>query len=86
MEEFMNLKTEELKILISDCENDLNQYKSRLVSIMMEKDSIKRKIKQLEAEKELLEIIKSGSNFSKYLVDPNPATISTLQFRYAKIS
>jgi hypothetical protein len=85
MEELFNLTSDEIELLLKDCSSDLRNYKSKLIELIIEKDSLKRKIKQLEEEKELLEMIKSGSNFDEHLVSPRASTMNTLQKRYLQI-
>lgn len=85
MEKLLELNKEELEILITDCQTEIAECESKLISIVIEKHSLRRKIRNLEEEKDLLELVKSGTDFNEYLVSPKPATMNTMQRRYLKI-
>jgi tRNA G10 N-methylase Trm11 len=85
MEDLLNLSREELEILLDDCNSNISKYKSRLITLVIEKDATRRKIRQLEEEKDILEMVKSGSDFNEHLVAPKPSTMNTLHRRYLKI-
>lgn len=85
MDYLLELTTEQLELLLSECSNDLNKYKSKLIALIIEKEAVKRKIRQLEEEKDVLEMVKSGSDFNEHLVYPKTSTMNTLQKRYLQV-
>lgn len=77
-----DLTTEEIDILLSECEQEIKDALTRLANIMIERDALRRKIRVWREEMDVLELVKSGNDFSRSLVDINPITMHTLQKRY----
>jgi len=84
MEKLLDLNKEEIETLLYDCRTEIAQSKARLIALVIEKDSLRRKIRNLEDEKEMLEVLQSGADFSEHLT-PKPVTMNTLQRRYLKV-
>lgn len=85
MEKLIELNKEELEILLEDCQGEISRYKSRLIDLIIEKDFVRNRLRQLEEEKDILELVKSGSDFNEHLVSAKPFTMSILQKRYLNI-
>lgn len=69
MEKFLELDKKDIETLLQEYETEIIEHKSRLISLMIEKDSIRRKICDLEQEKDILELVKSGVDFKEHLVN-----------------
>ena len=69
MNDLIHVSIKDLNFVFWECTNELSYYKTLLITLLIERDNIKRKIEQLKEEKEILEIIKSGSDFNESLVN-----------------
>lgn len=54
------LTKEEIDAVRSDCNRDLIKYKVRIIKLTTELDFIRKKIKEIEEEKEMLDLIELG--------------------------
>lgn len=69
MEKFLEMDKKDIETLLHEYEIEIIEHKSRLISLMIEKDYIRRKICDLEQEKDILELVKSGVDFNEHLVN-----------------
>lgn len=78
----MSLTPDEIDILLDECRQEITEGTAKLTLLMLERDSLRRKIKRWKEEREMLELIKSGSTFNEPLTTVQSNTIKTLQRRY----
>jgi len=79
------LTAEDIDLLLSDCDQELQILKNQQMLMVIELDSLKRKMRRIKNEKEYLDILKSGSTMSAELVNLKPQIKGTLTLRYQKI-
>lgn len=53
--DFLDLTKDEIKAVRADCNRDIIKYKVRLIKLTTELDFIRKKIREIEEEKEMLD-------------------------------
>jgi hypothetical protein len=80
MQHFMkDMTKEEVQYLIKDCDLEIKALKSKLVSIMMERDHILRKIRLVKREKGILEEVEKEIDINidqTHIVHPGPTVFA----------
>lgn len=86
MDRLSELNPEEIDILTLECEQEIKDALSRLALLVIERDTLRRKIRLWREEMDVLELLKSGVDFNASLIDINPSTFRTLQKRYNQVA
>jgi hypothetical protein len=81
----LNLKPHEIDILLGECSNEISMIKSELTGMLIRRDSLKRKIKEWDNEKEWLQMLKDGLSFDDFLTTIPGNTLTTLKKHHQKI-
>lgn len=82
MESLCDLNSDEIDILLQECEQEIKDALAKLALIMIERDNLRRKIRIWREEADVLELLKSGVDFHESLIEIKPATLRTIQRRF----
>lgn len=85
-----NLSDEDLDILIQECTHEISQAKSRLGSLIIERDLLRRKIGRWTSELNYLVILREVSRSGEKPITfshptPDDTTLRTLRKRHAEL-
>jgi hypothetical protein len=76
------LTNEEIDVLLLECVEEMSKLKSELGLLLIRQDSLKRKLRQWNEEKECLQLLRSGQNFNQFLTHTPYDTIKSIRKRY----
>lgn len=79
-----NISSDDIDFLLTECHKEIGKIKGELGVLLIKQDMLRRKKKQWEEEKDVLECLKSGMDFQEFLVKIPPKTMKTLNTHYTK--
>lgn len=80
----LTLTLDEVDILIMECKDEIKKLNKVIRSGYIQRDMLRRKKRRWIEEKEQLELIRSGANFSEPLVKVPQKTIQFLKHKFHK--
>lgn len=82
-----DLTLEEIEILISECDEQIDQVDAELLRVLISRDKLKRQLLALKNERDMLDILKTGYDFNKQIKDiGDQDTLKLLKQRYKSMS
>ena len=79
------LTHEEIEILLSECDTELQKIRQEMGFLMVRKNQLKRASAKLNQEKEYLHMLKSGMEFNEFLTITPVNTLTTIKKQYNRI-
>jgi len=79
---FELLTSEDAKILLDECDEQIGQLKARLTLLILERDEITKKLLLWKSQRDTIELLKSGADFNNTISSTSKDTLDAIQERY----